>query len=54
MFFFFGGGDDFGISALSFLIIKYWTCQTHHRIIKSNHLKIIKFDQIILADGYPI
>ena len=54
MFFFVGGGGgrswDFG----AIMSDMYWTCQTHHRIIKSNHLKIIKIDQIILADGYPI
>ena len=43
---YFGGGvDDGGISVV-IISDTYWTCQTHQRIIRSNHLKIIKLHKI--------
>ena len=43
--YFLGGVDDGGISVV-IISDTYWTCQTHQRIIRSNHLKIIKLHKI--------
>ena len=42
--FLWGGGRSWDFGAI--MSDMYWTCQTHHKIIKSNHLKIIKLYKI--------